>query len=109
LLDGVTGPELFGLEYEAQVVCAEGGFDLFGAVADDHVDGSLVIQSAGGIQDVLEQGPAGDGLQYFGQARFHAGSLAGSKDDDVQHRIRLPVSGPAARLGVVQPAQTKKE
>ena len=49
----------------------------------EHHDQPFRLQGAGGVDDMLRQGLAGDRVQDLGQIGVHALALAGSEDDDI--------------------------
>ena len=72
---------LFCLQCPVQRLMLHGRLHLLAAMAIDHGD-VLRGQQTGGGDDVLQQGPAGQRLQDFGQVRTHALALACGQDDD---------------------------
>jgi hypothetical protein len=51
------------------------------AVGADHDDDALAVQGLGGVDGVVQQGPAADPVQHLGRRRLHPRALAGGQDD----------------------------
>ncbi len=83
----MAGTELLGLQRPLQVLPGETLADPLAAVAVDHVDRVYAIERAGRIDDVLQQGPAGEWLQHLRQVGVHALALAGSQDHDGERHL----------------------
>ena len=60
-------------------------------VRPDHHHDPLAAQRLGGVDGVVQHGPAADRMQHLGQSRLHARALAGREDDG---------GPPVGRLGV---------
>ena len=81
--DGMAGAQLGRLFGPVQVGLAlEGGLHLFATMAE-HDDQPLGVEGAGGVDDMAEQGFAGQGVQNFRQVGVHPFAHAGSQDHDV--------------------------
>ena len=90
-LGGLQGPLHVGLPGKC-------GLDLLAAMAIHHHQ-PLWVEGAGGIDDMAEQGLAGQRMQYFRQVGVHPFAHAGSQDHDV-HLDFWGDSGKNGREGV---------
>ena len=90
-LGGLQGPLHVGLPGKC-------GLDLLAAMTIHHHQ-PLRVEGAGGIDDMAEQGLAGQRMQYFRQVGVHPFAHAGSQDHDV-HLDFWGDSGKKGREGV---------
>ncbi len=84
LLQRMAGAELWRLLHPEDVVAlGEGrGHPLAAVAVDDH--GARRRQCGGGIEDVGQQRPTGEGVQDLRQGRLHAGTLTRGEDHDAE-------------------------
>ena len=93
----VAGAQLFGLQRPLERPLREIVPHLCTAVAVDDMDG-LRCQGRRRVQDVCQQRPAGQWLQYLRPCRAHPLALAGCQDDDAQVHARDGFLKSAGRL-----------
>jgi hypothetical protein len=77
----VTGAVLLRLQDPAHLFVRKRVAHALTAVTVDHVS-RVGVQFARGIEDVRQQGAAGERLQHLRQVRIHALALAGGQDHD---------------------------
>ncbi|CFO44924.1 Uncharacterised protein [Bordetella pertussis] len=81
------------LQRELQAGLAlEGRLDAIGAVPDHH-DDARRLQLPRAADDVIEHGPAGQGMQHLGKIGLHALAQSGGEYHYIKHRnLRYPKS-----------------
>ena len=82
LHDRVSGTELRILQHPDQIRCVDARTHRLTAMAMNQTKG-LWIETARGIDHMLDQRLAGQRVQHFRQVRMHALALSGSENDDV--------------------------
>ena len=89
LRHGVAGAELFGLLRPLQPRTGHRLADGIAAVTVNQ-HGVVRIEGAGGVHHVLHHGAPGNRVEYLGEIRFHAGSLARRENHYRQIHAPLP-------------------
>jgi hypothetical protein len=78
---GVAGAQRRILDDHRRLTQPLAGVDADGgAVGPDHDDDPRAAQGLGGVDGVVQQGPAGDLVQHLGGRRLHPRALAGGED-----------------------------
>jgi hypothetical protein len=87
LLHGMAGAELRILHGEFRALHQRLGQLLASSAHDD--DLARGLQRIGACKQVHQHGPPGDRMQHLVKVAFHAGTLAGSKDNECERRGRF--------------------
>ena len=88
----MTGPQLFVLQDEIQIISRQALAHRIGTVADHHVN-ALWIKLPGAVDNMAEHGVAGNRVQHFRQGRTHARALTGGENNDFKRHDWLPILG----------------
>ncbi len=104
LHERVTGAQLLGLQRPLQVRVVEGGAYLLAAVTVHHVDGRGLEQPCA-ANNMPQQRPAGERLQYLGESGFHSLALTGSENDDGELHGPGSIAGAGVDAGLRSAAE----